>query len=68
MTQKNLRLVTRAGIAIAVIGVIAAAIGYAMDDTYPETAPSWAIALIWTGAGVAALSALLRGFLSGLRG
>lgn len=67
MTDHTLRLATWAGIALAVSGGIAAAVGFSMDTTYPEEVPGWAFVLIWVGVGVAIAAAVVRGFLSGLK-
>jgi hypothetical protein len=53
MTKRTWTLLTWSGVAIAVGGVIAAVVGFSMDETYPEEAPAWAFPLIWVGALVA---------------
>lgn len=49
-----------AGIALAVAGVAAAAIGFAMDTTYPEEPPGWAFPLIWAGVLLAVVGGVGR--------
>lgn len=42
-----------AGIVIAVGGVVAAAVGFSMDTTYPEEVPGWTMPIIVIGIVVA---------------
>ncbi|WP_155830246.1 hypothetical protein [Glycomyces tenuis] len=61
------RLLIWGGIAFTVVTVIAAAISYAMDDTYPAEMPGWLFPLFWTGVAIAVLSAVVRGILEGFK-
>ena len=60
MTKRTWTLPTCVGAAIAAGGVIAAAVGFSMDNTYPETVPGWAISMIWVGALVAVGSGIAK--------
>jgi len=48
------------GIAVAVAGVIAAAVGFSMDTTYPEEVPGWSITVVWVGILIAVGSGIGR--------
>lgn len=41
------------GIVVAVAGVVAAAVGFSTDTTYPEEVPAWSFTVIWVGILVA---------------
>jgi hypothetical protein len=63
MTPRNLLLIAvLAGIALAVAGVIAAMVGFSMDETYPEEVPGWSIGMVWGGVAVAAVAGFARLF------
>lgn len=49
MTKRTWKTLIWAGAAIAIAGVIASAVGFSMDESYPETVPGWAISLVWVG-------------------
>lgn len=66
--NKALKWLVIAAIALACVGIAAAGIGFAMDDTYPEEPPGWAFTLIWIGAAAAVVLAVVRGFIVGFRG
>lgn len=53
MTKKTWNLLMWTGIVIAVAGVVAAAVGFSMDTTYPEEVPGWSITVIWVGILIA---------------
>lgn len=53
MTKRTWKLLMWAGIVFAVAGVVAAAVGFSMDESYPEEVPPWSITVIWVGALVA---------------
>ena len=57
MTKRTWTLLICVGGAIAVAGVIASAVGFSMDESYPEEVPGWAISIVWIGilATVAAI-------------
>jgi hypothetical protein len=49
MTKRTWMLLVWVGIVVAVGGVVAAAVGFSMDTTYPEEIPGWSFAVIWVG-------------------
>jgi len=49
MTKRTWMLLVWVGIVVAVGGVVAAAVGFSMDTTYPEEVPGWSFAVIWVG-------------------
>jgi hypothetical protein len=53
MTKRTWKLLIWAGAAVAVAGVIAAAVGFSTDTSYPEEVPGWSITVIWVGILIA---------------
>lgn len=60
MTKKTWTLLMWVGIVVVVAGVVAAAVGFSMDETYPEEVPGWSITVIWVGVLVAVGSGIAR--------
>jgi len=52
MTKKTWKMLMWVGIVVAVAGVVAAAVGFSMGETYPEEVPGWSITVTWIGLGV----------------
>jgi peptidoglycan/LPS O-acetylase OafA/YrhL len=61
MKQRQWNVLMWVGIAIAVAGVVGAAVGFSTDTTYPEEVPGWSIAVILVGALVAVGAGVGRG-------
>jgi hypothetical protein len=60
MTKRTWTLLMWVGVAVVVAGVIAAAVGFSMDTTYPEEVPGWSITVVWVGVLIAAGSGIAR--------
>lgn len=60
MTKRTWKLLMWVGIVVAVAGVIAAAVGFSMDTTYPEEVPGWSFTVIWVGILIAVGSVIGR--------
>lgn len=61
MTKRTWTLLIGIGIAVAVAGVVAAAVGFSTDTTYPEEIPGWSFTIIWVGVLVTVGSLIGRG-------
>lgn len=52
MAKKTWTLFIWAGVAVLAAGVIAAVVGFSMDETYPEEVPGWATMIVWAGVAI----------------
>lgn len=59
--QKTWSLLVWVGIVVIIAGVVAAAVGFSTDTTYPEEVPPWSITVILVGVVITVGALIGRG-------